>query len=429
MLKRFSLYGFLKNQQYYEPFILLAFLQMGLSYMLIGLLIAFRELMVNIMEIPSGAVADVWGRRKSMIVSFLAYIVHFTVIGSAGVAAINGRISFKLLLVLLFLSMFFYAVGDAFRTGTHKAMIFTWLRIQGRTGETTAVYGYTRSWSKIGSAVSVILACFFVYYTRNYVYIFFFSIIPYTLNVINFTGYPKELDGEGTGNLSPGQVLKHLRESLVVAIRKASLRRLILESMGFEGFFKSIKDYLQPILKQAALPVIALLFSGIAMTREQQSVILIGPVYFLLFILSAVASRKSHKLVKKTGSEDSAARFSWLIMLLIMALLVPAMYFGMYWVMIAGFVALYILQNLWRPVLISRFDACSNEAQGATMLSIESQAKSVAMMLIAPLMGAAVDYVKNKQIGGSEFWPVAIAGMVLSGMFFITAVRSGKGQE
>ena len=50
MLFRFSLYGFLKNQQYYEPFIVLAFLQMGLNYTLIGLLIAFREMMVNIME-------------------------------------------------------------------------------------------------------------------------------------------------------------------------------------------------------------------------------------------------------------------------------------------------------------------------------------------------------------------------------------------
>jgi len=50
MLKRFSLYGFLKNQQYYDYFFLLALRQMGLSYFLIGVLIAFREVMVNILE-------------------------------------------------------------------------------------------------------------------------------------------------------------------------------------------------------------------------------------------------------------------------------------------------------------------------------------------------------------------------------------------
>ena len=70
MLKRFSLYGFLKNQQYYDPFMILAFRQMGLSFFMIGLLVAFREVIINLMEIPSGAIADLFGRRKSMILSF-----------------------------------------------------------------------------------------------------------------------------------------------------------------------------------------------------------------------------------------------------------------------------------------------------------------------------------------------------------------------
>ncbi|MCP4120396.1 MAG: MFS transporter [Bacteroidetes bacterium] len=421
MLRRFSLYGFLKNQQYFEPFILLAFLQMGLNYTLIGLLIAFRELMVNLLEIPSGAIADVWGRRRSMIVSFLSYIIHFVVIGGAGVAAMQGLISLKLLVPLLFASMIFYAVGDAFRTGTHKAMIFTWLRINGRMDEKTKVYGYTRSWSKIGSAVSVILACVFVFYTENYLYIFFFSIIPYGLNIINFTGYPKELDGEHAGSLHTGLVWQHLKDSFQIVLKRASLRRLILESMGFEGFFKSTKDYLQPILKQAALPVIALFFSGWVLTEEQQSVILIGPVYFFLFVMSAIASRKSHKLVKKHGDEDQAARRIWLYLLIIMAALIPSMYFKVYWAMIAGFILLYILQNLWRPVLISRFDEHSNEAQGATMLSVESQSKSIATMVIAPLLGAAIDLAQKHQVGIGEFWPIAVAGTLIAGVFYITA--------
>jgi MFS family permease len=363
MLKRFSLYGFLKNQQYYEPFILLAFLQMGLNYTWIGFLIAFRELMVNLLEIPSGAIADVFGRRKSMMLSFVAYIIHFAIIGGAGVAAVRGIIPFNVLLILLFLSMFFFGIGDAFRTGTHKAMIFTWLRIQGRIDERTSVYGYTRSWSKIGSAVSVLLACIFVYFTRSYVYIFFFSIIPYAINLINFAGYPKELDGEMAQDIKLKQVLVHIKESFLGVMTKPSLRRLIVESMGFEGFFKSIKDYLQPILEQAAIPVIALFFSGLVMTQEQKSVILIGPVYFSLFVLSAVASRKSHLLVSHLGTEDSAARRLWFFMFLLMVLLVPSLYFGLYWISITGFLLLYILQNLWRPVLISRFDTHSSEAQ------------------------------------------------------------------
>ena len=63
MLRRFSLYSFLKNQKYYEPFLFLAFIDKGLSFFEIGTLIGFRSICINLMEVPSGALADLYGRR------------------------------------------------------------------------------------------------------------------------------------------------------------------------------------------------------------------------------------------------------------------------------------------------------------------------------------------------------------------------------
>ena len=79
MLGRFCLYGFLKNQQYYDPFLILAFRQMELSFFMIGVLVAFRHLICNLMEIPSGAIADLYGRRKSMILRALALELGFAI--------------------------------------------------------------------------------------------------------------------------------------------------------------------------------------------------------------------------------------------------------------------------------------------------------------------------------------------------------------
>ena len=197
MIRRFSLYGFLKNQRYFEPFIILFFLQQGLSFTQIGFLIAFRELFINLMEIPSGAVADLFGRRRSMIVSFSSYIISFAIFG------------FSQYYWHFFLAMFFFAVGEAFRTGTHKAMIFTWLRIEGRLDEKTKIYGYTRSWSKYGSAVSTVLAVAFVLLTNNYAYVFFFAIIPYIAGLINFMTYPRELEGQPDENAGIRDVVVH----------------------------------------------------------------------------------------------------------------------------------------------------------------------------------------------------------------------------
>ena len=135
MLFRFSLYGFLKNQRYFEPFLVLALLEKGMSFFAIGGLIAFRELATNLFEIPSGSIADLLGRRRAMLVSFGAYLLSFVLFWLAQQP------------VWLWPAMLLFSVGEAFRTGTHKAMIFEWLRQQGRTSEKTKVYGHTRSWS------------------------------------------------------------------------------------------------------------------------------------------------------------------------------------------------------------------------------------------------------------------------------------------
>ena len=74
-----------------------------------------------------------------------------------------------------------------------------------------------------------------------------------------------------------------------------------------------------------------------------------------------------------------------------------------------------------RPVLISRFDAHSDEAMGATVLSMESQAKSLSTMIMAPVLGLAVDLARNQGIGASEFWPIGIFGLLITLGFYFTA--------
>jgi hypothetical protein len=332
--------------------------------------------------------------------------------------------------------MFLFAIGDAFRTGTHKAMIFTWLRIQGRLEERTRVYGYTRSWSKLGSAVSVILAAVFVFTSKSYVYVFYFSCIPYVFAIVNFLGYPRELDGELDADTSLGKVLAHLRDAFSYSFARPLLRRIIFESMGFGGVFKAAKDYLQPVLKAAAVVYVAaaavklgLLPAGqegeaatTGLAEPQQAALLVGPVYFVLYLLSALASRKAHRLVERCGDEDRTARLLWGMYLLAFAGVAVAAWYDVHAGMIAGFVLLYILQNFWRPVLICRVDRHSPEAHRATVLSIESQAKSISTMIVAPALGLAVDLVREHALGGS-FWPVGAVGTVIALAFFVTSRR------
>lgn len=54
MIFRFSLYGFLKNQRYFEPFMMLFLLGSGNSFATVGFLIGFREFCINATSIPAG---------------------------------------------------------------------------------------------------------------------------------------------------------------------------------------------------------------------------------------------------------------------------------------------------------------------------------------------------------------------------------------
>ena len=213
MLRRFCLYGFLKNQRYFEPFLMLVFLDHGLSFFVIGLLLACRDLTVNLLEIPSGALADSFGRRGAMVTSFVAYIISFLLLASAESTS------------AFFVGMFLYGVGDTFRTGTHKAMIFEWLRRQGRSDERTAVYGLTRSWSQLGSALSGIIAAGFVLISGSYAYVFYFAVIPYLLNLVNLATYPAELDGDHEKATSFSESVGRLKTSLKNSLDKPQLRQ------------------------------------------------------------------------------------------------------------------------------------------------------------------------------------------------------------
>jgi MFS family permease len=406
MIRRFSLYGFLKNQRYFEPFIILFFRQSGLPFTHIGFLVAFRELVINLVEIPSGAVADLFGRRRSMMISFSSYIVSFVIFG------------FSQIFWYFFIAMFFFSIGEAFRTGTHKAMIFTWLSSEGRLEEKTRVYGYTRSWSKIGSAVSTVLAVAMVFLTNSYSYVFLFAIIPYLAGLINFLYYPKELEGQPEAESGVREVCAHLWDCVSSSLAIKRLRRLIVESMSFEGVYKAAENYLQPVVKNMALLIP--LFIGLTDTRR--SSIMIGVVYVILYLGAAYTSRNSHRLADIAGGEQKGSNLLWKMVFILYLALIPLLFFKIYYIAVIGFVLLSLIQNFWRPMLISRFDDFASETQGATILSIESQAKSASTMLVAPVMGVAVDYLIGRNLGG-EFWPVATIAAIITLFIIITAKR------
>jgi len=393
----------------------LSYLEKGLAFFWIGLLIGFREVCINLLEIPTGAVADLYGRRRCMVASMSAYIVSFVIF------ALSAQ------LWHLFAAMLLFAVGDAFRTGTHKALILTWLRRQGRSDEKTKVYGYTRSWSQVGSALNALIAAGLVFYTGSYGNVFWFSLIPYVVNLVNLGTYPKYLDGDLKPGTSMKDVVVHLLSAGGHMLKSKELRRVLVESMSFDGVYATIKDYLQPMLKLLALSLPIM----VAVSERSRTALLVGLVYFLLFLLSSVASRQAHRLADRWGGEEPAAGRLWLIAFAIYAALLPLLYFqshaGVGGLVVVAFVLLAVMHNFWRPVTIGRYGNYTDERFTATVLSVDSQAKSGFTFVAAPLLGLVIDLVNRGMPVGAEknFWPVAVLGLVVAGtMVLLGLIRT-----
>jgi MFS family permease len=403
MITRFSLYGFLKNFDFSEPFLILFYLSLGLDFFQIGILVGFLNVCINIMEIPSGAFADLYGRKTSMLVSLVSYLVAFAVF------------AFSKSYPPLFAAIIFYAVGDAFRTGTHKAMIFDWLKMNGRLGEKTKVYGFTRSWSNYGSAVSVVLATVIVIFTKDYRWVFILSMIPGALGVWNIACYPEELNKRISGTVSLSQIAAHTGASVKTAFADKNIRRLILQSLGFEGCFDVSKDYLQPVLQAQAVFFTAYFALG----EKQSTAIVVGCIYFILHMISASASRSSHRFAARFKTEQGAV-LSLIGIGFILALSSSVgIHSKLFALAITAYVLYYLLQNLWVPILVAQFDDFADSSQQATILSVASQTKTVGVAILAPAAGYLADRY------GIQASMLLVAGILLAlGLFSLAGRRN-----
>ena len=375
MITRFSLYGFLKNFNFAEPFMILFYISLGLTFFQIGILVAFLNICINIMELPSGAFADLYGKKNAMLVSLSSYVISY--------AMFTVSNSFAPLLIALF----FFSVGDAFRTGTHKAIIFDWLKTHDMLAEKTRVYGFTRSWSNYGSAISVLIAALIVITTKDYRLVFLLSMIPGILGVWNMACYPSELNKRKEGKIHVFDVLIHTKDVLIKTLKHTEIRLLILQNMVFESSFDISENYLQPILQAQAIALTAY----IALPEKQSTAIVVGIVYFILHMISASSSRSSHKYAAKFNSEKSALVFLIFLGSFLTLISAIGLFFKIFIISIIMYTVYYVIHNLWVPIQVAQYDDYADSSEQATVLSIASQAKTIGIAILAPLVGFFAD--------------------------------------
>ena len=243
----------------------------------------------------------------------------------------------------------------------------------------------------MGSALAALIAGGIVLYSGEYKYIFLGSVIPYILALILMLTYPKELDGEREHKEGLLTNIRHnfkmTFSSLKLSFKEPILRKALLNSAVFDGLFKTVKDYIQPILQ------IVILSIPILLGMDKREAILIAIVYFILYMITSYASRNSGKFKNRFSTLSIAVNSSYIAGVSLILLSGLFFIFKLQIVIIFLFIMLYILQNLRRPINIGFISENISHDVMASGLSVESQLKTIFVAVMSPLMGFIADSV------------------------------------
>ena len=380
MIARFCLYSVFKNLRFADPFLFLFLLELGYSYGQIGLLLGFERLVLALLEIPSGVVADFWGRRRSVAACFLFYAASFALFPLAAAQPEPARLAW------LYAAAALFALGEAMRTGGHKAIMLDWLDSRGESDRATRVVAVTRAWSKASAAVSAIAGGVVIWRTGRYDTAFQLSAAAAGAGFALMLTYPRELEGEharaGVGRKG-GEPLRILPRFAGLAAA-AGILPLFFQSILFESQTRMLlKYYLQPFLKEG------LEARGLAILGT--GALWVGINELLREGAGSAGAWFAPEYEKRSGGAGPALRRAYVL------LAASAVAVGLCqlqgW-MIAGLVVLVavtLLQNLRRPVFVGAFNRLMDKPHRATSLSIESQARSLVAAAMLPATGFVAD--------------------------------------
>lgn len=397
---KFCFYGFFKNLKFFEPYLLIYLLGMGLNLFQIGVLLSIREGITYVFEVPSGIIADHYGKKKELLMCFIFYMVSFVFF------------FWGANLWVLSIGMVFFGLGEAFRSGTHKAMILSYLEHKGWFEHKGYVYGRTRSYSLLGSSISAFLSILLVLNLPALRWLFLICIIPYLLDFALIASYPGYLDEKQDTDRTVKAFYRESVRQLKSVSQNKNLQKILFSSATYDGVFRAIKDYIQPILSTLLLAVG--INSFMHLEGDQSLKVYLGIIYGVFYIFSSQASKNVYRLTKRLTSHRVYELFFDVLGLMLL-ILSFAVRHQIMWIAVVMYFLMYLMKDARRPVFV---DVCSDymdKNQRATVLSIESQIRALLMVIMAPAFGWVADTFSM----GDLFFGIGVALLLVNRMLIL----------
>lgn len=309
------------------------------------------------LEIPSGVVADQFGKKNSLIFARLILIPAYILFAIAD--------SFWMFLP----AMLLMALNKAFKSGTNKAFIYDYLAQERPKISHSEVFGKSKFWARIGEAAASLVGGF-IAVKWGYNAVFLAAILPAVVNLVNVLTYFNVKEEHRLDTLSWAAHISHTGRALQEISQNKIVAKLILNSAVFVFCVEAAEKFFQPYMIQTKIPIK-----------------LFGPIYAAIFICTALGSRYAYLLENKFPRPKIINISGWLG-------LFPLLILGFRFIYPSGillFFSILLLKNIRRPAMITELNKHISQKNRATILSADSLIRALFQLLLLPVIGYISD--------------------------------------
>ena len=354
----------------------------GLSLFEIGIMESIFHITSFTMEIPTGMIADLYGRKFSRLLGRLATVLAFLIM------------LFSHSTILFALSFIIQALGYNLESGAGEALIYDSMKEIGEEENYIKVKGKTEVFFQIASVFSLLLGGYLG--TLDYRYVYITAIIFSSIAFFEALTFKEPTIGKVKHLDSPISTFKNqLKESLDALKMDKRIIFLIIASEIFATFVTTEFFYIQNLLKS-----------------QGQSEFQIGLLLSSSSLAAALVAVHTYKL---------EVRFKFKKLLIILSASGITAFWGMTTPLIVpSFILITVVESIMFIVMGNYINKLIKSEQRATLLSLQSMAFSLFMIVIFPIVGGLGDYF------GLNFSFVFIAGastVALSIVMYIAAKK------
>ncbi|WP_157949973.1 MFS transporter [Vallitalea okinawensis] len=335
------------------PIVVLFLLDKGISFTQIMMLQSINAVSIVLLEVPTGAIADLVGRKFSLMISSIMLIIGLIIY----VVTRN--------FYLFILAEIMFGLGLSFKSGADSALLYDTLKELKREEEFSSIQGKALFYALLLQSVGSIIIGYLYNINVNLPYIVSIGLLTISgVFTIFFTETHAQI-GEEKSNY-----YKHVKSSAAYVMKHHKIRAIIMYSVFIYIIWRIGFWYYQPYMK--AVYIDAKYF---------------GILFSIFNLAAAIGSRNANVIMKRLKNKS----LLFLASLFISSFLMMGMtrlYIGAFFILFQEFA-----RGIRRPLLLKYVNDNIPTDKRATIISFKSLCENLTVAVLYPLIGVLMDQI------------------------------------